>query len=74
MNGTSIWWQSKTLWGSIIAMLAGVATMAGLQLDAALQDQLAELIVGLANLIGGGLAWYGRVTATTQISPNVVTK
>ena len=74
MNGTSIWWQSKTLWGSIIAMLAGVATMAGLQLDAALQDQLAELIVGLANLIGGGLAWYGRVTATTAISANVITK
>lgn len=74
MNGTSIWWQSKTLWGSIIAMLAGVATMAGLKLDVALQDQLAELIVGAANLIGGALAWYGRVTAMTAISSNVLTK
>lgn len=74
MNGSTLWYQSKTLWGSIIAMLAGIATMAGLNLDATLQDQLAELVVGLANLIGGGMAWYGRVTATTAISSNVLTK
>ena len=74
MTDTKTWYTSKTLWGSIIAMLTGVATMAGLNLDATLQDQLAELVVGLANLIGGGMAWYGRVTATTAISSNVLAK
>ena len=63
MNGTKVWWQSKTVWGSVIALLAGVATLAGVKLDATLQDQLAELIVGAANIIGGAVAWYGRVKA-----------
>lgn len=68
MNDTTKpWWTSKTVWGSIIAMLAGVATFAGLKLDATLQDQLAELVVGLANVVGGALAWYGRVKAQGKI-------
>ena len=63
MNGTKVWWQSKTVWGSIVALLAGFATLAGLKLDATLQDQLAELITGAANIAGGLIAWYGRAKA-----------
>ena len=74
MSGTTMWWQSKTLWGAIVAMLAGTATLAGISLDASMQDQLVELIIGVANLVGGGLTWWGRVTATTKISVNVVSK
>jgi hypothetical protein len=68
MNGTKVWWQSKTVWGSIIALLAGVATLAGVKLDATLQDQLAELIVGAANVAGGVVAWYGRAKAEGVLS------
>ena len=68
MNGTKPWWQSKTVWGSIIALLAGFATLAGLKLDATLQDQLAELITGAANIAGGFIAWYGRVKAQSTLS------
>jgi hypothetical protein len=68
MNGTKVWWQSKTVWGSIVALLAGVATLAGVKLDATLQDQLADLIVGLANVAGGAIAWYGRVKADAALS------
>lgn len=68
MNGTKIWWQSKTVWGSIVALLAGVATLAGVKLDATLQDQLVELIVGIANIAGGAIAWYGRVKAEGALS------
>lgn len=74
MTGTTAWYMSKTIWGSIIALLAGVATLAGVKLDATLQDQLAELLVGIANIAGGAIAWYGRVKATTTISPSVLTK
>lgn len=63
MNGTKVWWQSKTVWGSIVALLAGVATLAGVRLDATLQDELAQLLTGAGQLIGGALAWYGRATA-----------
>ena len=30
MNGTKVWWQSKAVWGSLIALLAGFGTLAGL--------------------------------------------
>lgn len=65
---TKPWWQSKTVWGSIIALVAGAATFVGLNLDAALQDQLSDLFVGFASLIGGALAWYGRAKATTTLT------
>ncbi len=68
MNGTKPWWQSKTVWGSIIALLAGIATFAGLKLDATLQDQLADLITGAANVAGGLIAWYGRVKAQSALA------
>lgn len=68
MNGTKPWWQSKTVWGSIIALLAGIATFAGLKLDASLQDQLADLITGAANVAGGLIAWYGRVKAQSTLA------
>ena len=68
MNGTKVWWQSKTVWGSIIALLAGVATLAGVKLDATLQDQLAQLLSGAGEIVGGALAWYGRVKASGAIA------
>lgn len=68
MNGTKVWWQSKTVWGSIVALFAGAATLVGVKLDATLQDQLAELIVGLANVVGGAVAWYGRVKADSALT------
>jgi hypothetical protein len=68
MNGTKVWWQSKTVWGSIVSLLAGVATLAGVKLDATLQDQLAELVVGIVNIVGGAIAWYGRVKAQGALS------
>ena len=68
MNGTKAWWQSKTVWGSIIALLAGVATLAGLKLEATLQDQLAELLTGAGELVAGALSWYGRYKATQALA------
>jgi hypothetical protein len=63
MNGTKPWWQSKAVWGSIVALLSGVTTLAGLKLDATLQDQLAQLLTGAGEVAGGALAWYGRAKA-----------
>ena len=68
MNDTISWWRSKTIWGSIIAILAGLVTMAGINIDAPLQSELAELVTALAEIIGGSLAWYGRVKATRKIA------
>lgn len=68
MNGTKVWWQSKAVWGSVIALFAGVATLAGVKLDATLQDQLASLLTGAGEVFGGALALYGRVTAKAVLT------
>ena len=68
MNGTKVWWQPKTVWGSVISLMAGVATLAGVKLDATLQDQLAELLTGAGEVIGGALVWYGRAAAAGVLS------
>jgi hypothetical protein len=67
MNGTKVWWQSKAVWGSAIAMVAGVVSLAGVQLDASLQDELASLLTGAGEVVGGALALYGRLTAKTVL-------
>jgi hypothetical protein len=67
MNGTKVWWQSKAVWGSVIAMIAGVVSLAGVQLDASLQDELASLLTGAGEVFGGALALYGRITAKAAL-------
>ena len=68
MNNTKAWWQSKTVWGSLIALLAGVATLAGVKMDASVQDQLAELLTGAGNVVGAAIAFYGRITAKAVLA------
>lgn len=54
--------QSKTVWGSAIAVLATLAQIAGYDLGDT--NGLAEQIVAI---IGGVIAIYGRVTAVSKI-------
>ncbi len=67
MNGTTIWWQSKTVWGSVVAMAAGAAQVAGIDISQPIQTELTDIIVGIGTLAGGALALYGRVRAVTQL-------
>ena len=54
--------QSKTTWGTIVAMISLIATSAGY--DIGNQDMLVNEIVGI---IGGGFALYGRIMAVHPI-------
>ena len=54
--------QSKTIWGTVIAIGATVAQMAGWDLGDT--DGLAEQIIAV---VGGLLALYGRAVASTRI-------
>jgi len=53
---------SVTIWGAIISILASIAKAAGF--DIGETDGLAESFVAV---IGGLMAIYGRVRATTKI-------
>jgi hypothetical protein len=68
MTNTKAWWQSKTVWASLIAMMAGAGSLAGLHLDATLQDELATLITAAAEVAAGATALAGRVSADTRIT------
>lgn len=54
--------QSKTVWGSAIAVLATLAQIAGY--DIGDTGGLAEQVVAV---IGGVIAIYGRITAVSKI-------
>lgn len=68
MTNTKAWWQSKTVWASLIAMLAGAGSLAGLHLDATLQDELATLITAAAEVAAGATGLVGRLQADTRIT------
>lgn len=66
---TKPWWQSKSVWASIVAILAAIAGYFRFEIAAADQAQLVEAITTIATVAGGVFAALFRVTATTQIGP-----
>lgn len=58
------WYQSKTVWGALIAIAAPLLGRAGLDVGGAEQAEIAEALTTLAGTLGGLLALYGRLTAT----------
>lgn len=60
--------QSKTIIGSLIALLAIVlSNFWGYEIGVEDKSQLTEIIVGLSGSAGALLAIYGRVKASKQI-------
>lgn len=62
------WYHSKTIWGSLIAVAAGLLSGLGYTVDPTSQAELAETIVQLAGSAGALFAIYGRLSATDIIS------
>jgi hypothetical protein len=58
---------SKAVWGGAVAILAGVASLLGYTVDPAAQTSIVELATGVASLVGGALAVWGRIKATKRI-------
>lgn len=71
LMGTKPWWQSKAIFGASIAILSGLAGLAGIVIAPEDQQTLANLLFALGPIIGGIIAWIGRVKATNPIGkPN----
>lgn len=58
---------SRAVWGGVIAILAGVAGVAGYAVSPDDQAQLVEIAAAVASALGGAAAVYGRVRATKAI-------
>lgn len=64
---TKKWWESKAVWGGIVAVLAGGAGLFGVSLGAEDQAQVVDAVLAIASAVGGLLAVYGRVKADTKV-------
>lgn len=58
---------SKTFWGGVIAVLAGILGVFGYTLAADDQAALIDGGAAVAAAIGGGIAIWGRIRATKKI-------
>lgn len=67
MNDIKNWWQSKTIWGGIITVLAVALGAFGYTLSGDDQIALVEIVSTIGGAIGGLLAIYGRVKASKAV-------
>lgn len=69
---TKQWWKSKSVWGSIVMLLAIALGYFGIELGAeeqvALVDQIVAAIVAISALVGAVLSLIGRLKATTKLT------
>ena len=71
-----VWYQSKTIWASLIVMAIGImqsfniGEVGPVTIDAmtAEKETLVESLTQLGVLIGGALAMWGRLTAKKQVT------
>jgi len=68
MHETKKWYESKTIWGSIITVAAAAAGFFGYGIDADTQGQIVSNITALIAAAGGILSAIGRLTADKEIA------
>ena len=68
MDDLKQWYQSRTIWGALIAIAASLAHAGGITLSAGDQGQIVDSLVSASGALGGLVAIYGRVTASAKLS------
>jgi hypothetical protein len=68
MTDTKPWWRSRTVWASAVTLLAGLFHLAGIDLDARVQDELVELLTASAEIAAAVTAFIGRVKADARLA------
>jgi uncharacterized membrane protein len=63
MNEMKPWYQSRSIWGGIVALAAAIAGVFGAPLDAATHEALATALTSAAAAIGAVVAILGRLAA-----------
>jgi hypothetical protein len=67
MDGIKNLLASKTVWGGLAALAAGIVGLFGYSVSPADSAQAIELGTGLASAVGGLVAIVGRVVASKKI-------
>lgn len=61
------WYESKAIWGGIIAILSLVLNLFGYGIGAKEQLVLVDYAVTIGGMVGGITAIYGRVVAKKRV-------
>ncbi len=67
MTDEKQWYQSRTVWGALVAIAASLAQIGGVDMASDLQNDLAGNLVSLSGALGGLLAIYGRMKADKRV-------
>jgi hypothetical protein len=67
MNDVKTWYQSRSVWGALIAIGASLAHAAGVEVTTGDEGELADLAVAAVGTIGGLIALYGRISARRRV-------
>lgn len=67
MTDLKPWYQSRAVWGALVAIAASVMRSAGLGLPEGAEGEIADAALSLAGTAGGLAALYGRIVATRPI-------
>ncbi len=62
------WYFSKTIWASLVAISAGIASPFGVDIDQVLQTSISENILQLISAGSSIFAIFGRISARMTIS------
>lgn len=68
MDETKAWYQSKTIWGALAAIVASILQAAGAPLEPGMERDLVEALTTFAGAAGGLVAIYGRLSAERRVS------
>jgi len=69
MQGTKNALQSVTIWGVLMVFIAPIINkFFGVEIDQALEMEIAQLLTEAAQLVGAAIAAYGRIRAKQKIS------
>ena len=61
------WYQSRTVWGAIVAVFASCAHLAGFDIGTEDQRQIVDAVITIAAAGGGLVAIYGRIFASKRL-------
>jgi drug/metabolite transporter (DMT)-like permease len=61
------WYQSRAVWGGLVAVVCGVLGLLGYGLEEAERQLLTDALVALGSLIGGLMAIWGRLKASDKV-------
>ena len=67
MNDVKAWYQSRSVWGALIAIAASLANGAGIEVTAGDEAELADFAVAAVGTIGGLVALFGRISARRRL-------